>query len=495
MSPARLLFLAVPALALAAPAAARAGQPEEKKDGPVSYYRDVRPVFALHCTGCHQPAKPQGGYVMTDYASLLKAGDQEQPGVVPGKPDASKIVEQVRVGSQGKAEMPKGKDPLPAKDIDLIKRWIAEGARDDTPPSARLVAVDADHPPVYHLPPVITSVEYSPDGSLLAVAGYHEVLLWKADGSELVARLVGQAERVQSVAFSPDGQSLAVAGGSPGRFGEVQVWDVAKHKLRLSVPMTFDTVYGISWSPDGTKLAFGCADNTLRAVDATSGQQVLYQGAHNDWVLGTVFSRDGKYLASVSRDRTVKLTEVATQRFIDNVTSITPGALKGGLSAVARNPAQFAPPKDKVVNEDKVGVDTAERFYDELLIGGSDGVPRLYKMHRTKKRVIGDDFNKIREFPALPGRVYAVCFSPDGKLCAAGSSLDGKGELRVYQTADAKQVSKLELATGVYALSWRADGQHLAVAGFDGVVRLIEPSGGKVVKEFTPVSLAETKKP
>src|SRR5262249_8553243 len=159
------------------------------------------------------------------------------------------------------------------------------------------------------------------------------VLLWKADGSELVARLVGQAERIQSVAFSPDGQSLAVAGGSPGRFGEVQVWDVAKHKLRLSVPMTFDTVYGISWSPDGTKWAFGCADNTLRAIDAASGQQVLYQGAHNDWVLGTVFSRDGKYLASVSRDRTVKLTEVATQRFIDNVTSITPGALKGGLSA------------------------------------------------------------------------------------------------------------------------------------------------------------------
>src|SRR5262249_28104074 len=152
-----------------------------------------------------------------------------RPNVVAGKPDASMLLEQVRVGPEGKAEMPKGKDPLPAKDVDLIKRWIAEGAKDDTPPSARLVAVDADHPPVYHLPPVITSIEYSPDGTLLAVAGYHEVLLWKADGSELVARLVGQAERIQSVAFSPDGQSLAVAGGSPGRFGEVQVWDVAKH--------------------------------------------------------------------------------------------------------------------------------------------------------------------------------------------------------------------------------------------------------------------------
>ena len=39
---------------------------------------------------------------------------------------------------------------------------------------------------------------------------------------------------------------------------------------------------------------------------------------------------------SASRDRTLKLVEIATQRFIDNVTSITPGALKGGLAAVAR---------------------------------------------------------------------------------------------------------------------------------------------------------------
>src|SRR5262249_41090158 len=160
---------------------------------------------------------------------------------------------------------------------------------------------------------------------------YHEVLLHKADGSGVVARLVGLSERTQSVAFSPDGKWLAVTGGDPGRFGEVQIWDVARRKLRLSLAVTFDTVYGASWSPDGTKVAFGCADNTLRAIEAPSGKQVLFQGAHNDWVLNTVFSSDGAHLVSVSRDRSMKLTEVATQRFIDNVTSITPGALKGGL--------------------------------------------------------------------------------------------------------------------------------------------------------------------
>jgi WD40 repeat protein len=481
----RLWFLACLCLPLAG--SLPAAEPAEKKmPETVSYYKDVRPIFQQHCQGCHQPAKPQGGYVMTGYADLLKKTDQDQPGVVPGAPDKSSVVDVLRPGTDGKARMPKGKEPLSAFDVQVITRWIAQGAKDDTPATAR-DTVDAEHPPVYHQLPVISSVDFSPDGKLLAITGYHEVLLHRADGSGLVGRLVGLAERVQSVAFSPDGKHLAVAGGSPGRFGEVQIWDVEKLKLKLSVPVTYDTLYGVSWSHDGTKVAFGCADNTLRAFDAVTGKQVLFQGAHNDWVLGTTFSRDSIYLVSVSRDRSVKLTEVATQRFIDNITSITPGALKGGLMAVARNP--FNSPM-KVKNT-AAGTDTTEKWYDELVIAGADGTPRLYKMHRTQKRVIGDDFNKIREYQAMPGRIHALAFNKQGNLFAAGSSLDGKGEVRVYQTADGKVVSRLEIpVSGVYALAYHPDGKTIAAAGSDGSVRLIDPASGKVIKEFAPVPLS-----
>jgi WD40 repeat protein len=254
--------------------------------------------------------------------------------------------------------------------------------------------------------------------------------------------------------------------------------------------VTFDTVYGVSWSHDGTKIAFGCPDNTLRAVETEHGQQILYQGAHTDWVLGTVFSKDSTYVASISRDRSMKLTEVATQRFIDNITSITPGALKGGLLALARNPQKT----EQKVKSTAAGTDMSEKWYDELLIGGSDGVPRLYQMHRTKKRVIGDDFNFIRAYPALPGRINSLAFHPDGSKFVAGSSLDGKGEVRVYQSADAKQVSKLEGEPGpVYAVAWRPDGAQIAAGGFDGMIRLMDPATGKVVKEFVAVPLTAAK--
>ena len=66
------------------------------------------------------------------------------------------------------------------------------------------------------------------------------------------------------------------------------------------------------------------------------------------------------------------------------------------------------------------------------MIGGSDGEPKLYRAFRQSIRVIGDDSNMIREFPSLPGRVYSVAISNDGKRIAAGSSLDGSGEVSVY---------------------------------------------------------------
>jgi WD40 repeat protein/mono/diheme cytochrome c family protein len=433
---------------------------------PVSYYRDVRPILQTHCQGCHQPAKAAGGAIVTTYADLLKAGESELPGVTPGEVDDSNLLLQIVPEGDVPPKMPKGAPPLKDVQVELIRRWIAAGAPDDTPASAQPV-VDAEHPPKYEQQPVVTALEYSPDGTLLAVSGYHEVLLHKADGSELVARLVGLSERIESLAFSPDGKLLAVTGGSPARFGEVQIWDVAERKLLLSKTFTYDTLYGASWSPDGSKLAFGCGDNTLRAIDAKTGEQVLFQGAHSDWVLDTVFSTSGSHVVSVSRDMSMKLTELATQRFEDNITSITPGALKGGLASVDRHPTK-----------------------DELLIGGADGMPKIYQMFRTKDRVIGDDFNKLREFEVMPGRVYAVAYSADGNRIIAGSSVDGTGEVRVYDSNDSRLICKLNATPGpVFAVDLSPDATIGAAAGFDGAVRLFNAETGEVVKEFIPVPL------
>jgi WD40 repeat protein len=441
----------------------------------VSYFKQIRPIFQEHCQGCHQPAKRSGGFVMMTVAEMQNGGDSGEPAFMPGNPDKSLLITQIIPEGNEPPAMPKGQEPLKPVEVELIRKWVTEGAVDDTPSMPEAV-VDMEHPPVYSVPGVITSLEFSPDGSLLAVSGYHEVLLHRllgangADGTELAGRLVGISERIESARFSPDSKRLAVTGGSPGRFGEVEIWDLDKKSLALSVPVTYDTVYGASWSSDGTKVAFGCADNTVRAIDTGSGKQILYQGAHSDWVLDTCFSTDNSHVVSVSRDGSMKLTDVATQRFEDNITSITPGALKGGLIVVRRHAKN-----------------------DELLIGGSDGVPKIYKMYRTQARQIGDDFNRITRFNAesVPGRIFAAEYSPDTKYVAIGSSSDGRGEVRLLNEAYGKTIRKFADQYGaVYSLAWRPDGKVLAVGGFDGKVRFFDPETGTMIKEFVPVPLS-----
>jgi WD40 repeat protein len=479
------------------------GGPEKKPQASkVSYYREVRPILQANCQGCHQPAKSKGGYVMTDFKKLLAGGDSGHTAIIPGQPGESPIVKMI-TPQDGEVRMPKGKPPLAADEVALIKTWIAQGGADDTPADAKQ-HYDLEHPPIYTRPPVVTSLDFSPDGKMLAVAGFHEVLLYDTDQFSLSARLIGLSERVQSLAFSPDGQRLGVAGGDPGRAGEIQVWDVARRKLLVSSMISYDTLYGLSWSPDSKLIAFGCPDNTVRAVEAASGKQVMQMGSHSDWVLSTAFSVQGDQVISGGRDMSVKLTEVAEQRFVDNITSITPDALKGGVMALATHPK-----------------------FEEIVAAGSDGLPRIYRIFREVKRQIGDDAQFIADLFPITGRVFSVRFSPDGKRIAYGGGLDRAGEVVVcsydyatevpkalrdimgkvpatrsadeqkqlddYKKLGIHQISRSAVPQSeIYSVAFTLDGQMVAAGGSDGVVRLLNATNGAVAKQFLSIPLAKT---
>jgi len=424
-------------------------------DKPVSYFEDIQPIVREHCAGCHQPSVKQGDLSLTNY-DLLMAGGAKGKVVKAGDPDHSLIVGYL-TGDQ-KPQMPFGQTPLTPEQIDLFRRWIRAGAKDDTPAAAKST-FEPGKPVVYQAPPVITALAYSPDGSLLAVSGYREILLHQADGSGLVARLAGISDKITSLAFSPDGSLLAAVGGTPADFGEVEVWDVAQRKLRRSIKLTSDTLFGVSFSPDGSKLAFGGTDNEIHVIEVLTGKELMGVKQHDGWVFGTVFSQNGTQIVSVGRDGAAKLTNVAGGVFIENINQ-----LKDELVAIAREPK-----------------------HDVVVVGGGEGVPRLYMMHRPRALIIGDTSTLIREYEKQEGAVVSVAFSPDGQWIAVGGSTE---EVRVYKTETGERVASLKgHRGGIYAVAFAPDGKRLATAGFDGTVRIYDFKTGQLAKAFVPVPL------
>ncbi len=440
--------------------------PAAKSSAAISYHRQIWPILQAKCQGCHQPASAGGKLVVTTFADFLKGGEH---GVVlaAGKPDASSVLDYL---NGKKTLMPKGGPALPAGEIALFRQWIGQGARDDT--QVVKDPIDAKHPPTYSAAPVVTALAYSVDGTVLAVSGYREILLHHADGSGLIGRLVGDAQKIQSLVYSSDGKILAAVGGSPARFGEAQFWNTATGTLINAVPSGYDTLFGAALSPDGKRLSFGGVDNSVRVISVPDGKEIMRLDNHSDWVLATAFSTEGKNVLSTGRDEAIKLTLIEGSSFVDDInTHLTP------IRCMVKNPKA-----------------------DQVLVAGDDGIPRLYQMFRTKPRTMNqEDHNLLRSYEKQPGVATACAFSADGGFFAIGSEA---GVVNVFKTdnggpaeSDKPVIGGKPLVTlagaqgAIFAIAFRPDGRQVAAAGMDGQVRIYSLPSGSLFKAFVPVPL------
>ena len=433
-----------------------AGAPEalSAAEKPVSWWRDVTPIFKRSCNGCHNPNKLKGEVDTSTFAGLMKPG-KEGPNLVAGDPAKSLLIASI---SGKEPDMPKEGDALSPQEVALISRWIQEGAKDDTPADA--YSTKLKEPPTYALPPVVSALDVSPDGRAIAVAGYHEVLLLDTGNWSLTARLVGESPRIESVAFSPDGKSLGVSGGAPARFGEIQVWDIAGSRQTQGFRLATDSLFGLSWSPDGTRVATGGADKVVRVTRVSDGKELVKFENHSDWVFRTAWLPDGSRFLSASRDRAIKLIDAGSGQFIDDINK-----LLEPIDCMARHPRE-----------------------DAAAYGGAEGGLRVYRAKENQDRTAGNnDVNLVRDYERQPGPVHAVAFSPDGALLAAGGT---GSEVRVYETATGKRRATLRGHAGpIFALRFSPDGKRLYTAGFEGIVRAFDPASGALEAILYPVPL------
>jgi hypothetical protein len=99
--------------------------------GQVSYTNQIRPLLDQKCGLCHNAADRAGGFDASSPDSLQKGGAKAGPGVVPGKPAESAVIQYVEGKRQPR--MPKGMPPLAPDQIRILRDWIAAGAPSDSP--------------------------------------------------------------------------------------------------------------------------------------------------------------------------------------------------------------------------------------------------------------------------------------------------------------------------------------------------------------------------
>jgi hypothetical protein len=94
----------------------------------VDFARDVQPLLENKCLECHNPNKIKGKLLMDSATAMLKGGDTG-PALVAGQPDNSEMIKRIALPKDHDDIMPPKGGPLAAKEIDVLKRWIAEGAK------------------------------------------------------------------------------------------------------------------------------------------------------------------------------------------------------------------------------------------------------------------------------------------------------------------------------------------------------------------------------
>lgn len=101
------------------------------EDKAPSYVKDVKPILETNCVRCHKEGTTKGGANLSSVEAILKGGKKGKTLLAPGQPEKSPLL--LSMQGKGKAMPPRKEKQRPSKDeIDVIRKWIEAGAKDDS---------------------------------------------------------------------------------------------------------------------------------------------------------------------------------------------------------------------------------------------------------------------------------------------------------------------------------------------------------------------------
>ncbi|XP_074655780.1 U4/U6 small nuclear ribonucleoprotein Prp4-like isoform X2 [Tubulanus polymorphus] len=195
--------------------------------------------------------------------------------------------------------------PYATKNLDNSACCLASCAQDGT---VKLWSLDSEEPIADiegHAPYRVSRLAYHPSGRFLATCCFdNSWRLWDLEAQEEILHQEGHSKPVYDIAFQNDG-ALCATGGMDA-FG--RVWDLRTGRCVMFMEGHLKSVLGIDFSPDGYHLATGSEDNTVKIWDLRHRKLVYTIPAHKGLISKVKFQPEhGNYLITASYDNTIKI--------------------------------------------------------------------------------------------------------------------------------------------------------------------------------------------
>jgi WD40 repeat protein len=278
------------------------------------------------------------------------------------------------------------------------------------------------------------------------------VTIWEVASGAPLKVLRGHRWNVYGVTWSPDGRRLA----SSGWDNAIRLWDATTGEARqiLQDPDHPDTLfYGVAWSPDGRRLASGTFLQGVLVWDVTVGSQRWVGRAHATWVRRVAWSPDGSRLVGGDEDGHVYVWDAA-----DGTQLLRLAGHPGGVTSVAWSP-----------DGSRLASGCGSRDSGELWV---------WEVQSGECHPAWEAGNRV--FAGHPGVVSALTWAPSGERLLSG---DSDGMLRWWDVHSGECVRVRQAHQGtIQALKVSPDGSRLASCGDDGTIRIWDLYSGESLR-------------
>ncbi|KAJ3327417.1 hypothetical protein HDU76_011840 [Blyttiomyces sp. JEL0837] len=277
---------------------------------------------------------------------------------------------------------------------------------------------------------------------------------------------LGHTDTVYKVSYSHDGSKIA----SASKDGTVRIWDVGSAKELRRIDGHSDSVSSVCFSMDSKFLVSGSLDKNVILWDVESAVEVRRFEGHTEGVRSVCFSPDGFMIASGGVDCVVRLWDVETGVEIRKMMGHSKGVESvqfsndgkyivsgGGDKAVRIWDVMTGKEAIALVGHKQV-VNSASFSPDGNLVvsGSKDATVRVWDVKTGKS---------MHMFAGHSHRVETTCFSPDGTLILSGS---WDNSLRLWDVETGQQLRKLEgHAHGILSACFSPDGTQIVSGSFD----------------------------